>query len=421
VAQRSYLPMTDLLLKLISNHPGFKITFSLTGIFVDQMEHFSPALLKNFQALAKTGQVEFLSDTYAHSLAALRSDDEFIHKISQHKLKMEQLFEVDTKVFRNSELVYSDLIGEKVAKLGFKAMLAEGAKHVLGWKSPNYVYYNVNNPRLKVLLRNYKLSDDIAFRFSNKSWSQWPLDADKYLSWLSGISPAEEFVNLFMDFETFGEHQSSNTGIFDFFETLIAKLSNHPDFGFITPSEIAENLQPTAPVAVPFPSSWADEERDLSAWLGNDMQKEAFNKLYNLRDLVIEINDPELNLDWVYLQASDHFYYMSTKFFSDGAVHHYFNPYSSPYDAFINYMNVLSDFSLRVEKQSVHKKFNGIPFDQLSENQLSEAIQTYETTLKTLRKKRGRVQKSSKDTYLIDRDVNKSATSTSGKASKSKK
>ncbi len=393
VASRSYLPMNALMLRLLNDFPDFKVTFSLTGIFMDQMERFSPALLKSFQDLAQTGQVEFLAETYAHSMAALRSDDEFAEQVARHSEKIAELFGCQTRVFRNSELVYSDIIGEKVAKLGFKSMLAEGAKHVLGWKSPNYLYYNVNNPKLKILLRNFKLSDDIAFRFSNRGWSQWPLTADKYIQWLNGIGPSEEFVNLFMDYETFGEHQPLESGVYDFFEDLVRKLHENPNYGFMTPSQITDGFQPVAPASVPFPSSWADEERDLSAWLGNEMQKEAFNKLYNLRDLVIEANDPELLIDWNYLQASDHFYYMCTKFFSDGAVHHYFNPYNNPYDAFINYMNVLSDFILRLEKRVQRIRYQGIPVDELSESQIQEAIETYEKTLKRLKKKKTKIQK----------------------------
>ena len=235
-----------------------------------------------------------------------------------------------------------------VSRMGYKAMLTEGAKHILGWKSPNYLYCNAFNPKLKLLLKNFKLSDDIAFRFSNKGWEEYPLTAEKYVSWLNQTGKDEETVNLFMDYETFGEHQWEETGIFEFLKALPETVFANSDFTFSTPSEVAGNLQVISAVQVPHPISWADEERDLTAWLGNELQEEAFNRLYDLRDKLKKVEDPVLKKDWDYLQVSDHFYYMCTKFFSDGAVHSYFNPYDTPYDAFINYMNVLSDFTLRV-------------------------------------------------------------------------
>jgi alpha-amylase len=235
-----------------------------------------------------------------------------------------------------------------VASMAYKAMITEGAKHVLGWKSPNYLYCNAINPKLKLLLKNFKLSDDIAFRFSNKGWEGYPLTAEKYVKWLNKTPAEEEVINLFMDYETFGEHQWKETGIFQFLEALPGVVFNNSPFTFSTPSEVAENLQVVAAVQVPNPISWADEERDLTAWLGNEMQQEAFDKLYTLCDKVYTIDDDAIKQDFDFLQVSDHFYYMSTKFFSDGEVHSYFNPYDSPYDAFINYMNVLSDFEIRV-------------------------------------------------------------------------
>jgi alpha-amylase len=230
-----------------------------------------------------------------------------------------------------------------VADMGFEAMLTEGAKHILGWKSPNYLYCNAINPKLKILLKNYTLSDDIAFRFSNKGWSEYPLTTEKYVSWLNKVDKKEETVNLFMDYETFGEHQWVETGIFEFLKNLPDAVFKMSKYSFSTPSEVARNLQPVSAINVNYPISWADEERDLTAWLGNEMQQEAFNKLYELSGKISRVNDPKLEKDWNYLQISDHFYYMCTKFFSDGAVHSYFNPYQSPYDAFINYMNILQD------------------------------------------------------------------------------
>ncbi len=265
-----------------------------------------------------------------------------------HKALIKENFGQVPKVFRNTELIYSDDIGATVASMGYKAMLTEGAKHVLGWKSPNYLYCNAINPKLKLLLKNFKLSDDIAFRFSNQGWEGFPLTAEKYVNWLNETPAEEEVINLFMDYETFGEHQWRETGIFNFLEALPGAVFNNSPFTFSTPSEVAENLQVVSAVQVPNPISWADEERDLTAWLGNEMQNEAFDKLYTLCDKVNDIDDQAIKQDFDYLQVSDHFYYMSTKFFSDGDVHSYFNPYDTPYDAFINYMNVLSDFEIRV-------------------------------------------------------------------------
>jgi alpha-amylase len=234
--------------------------------------------------------------------------------------------------------------------MGFKSILTEGAKHVLGWKSPNFLYCNSINPRLKVLLRNFVLSDDIAFRFSNKNWSEWPLTADKYAAWLNKLAPKSELLNIFLDYETFGEHNNRNTGIFDFLTHLPGVILKKTPYKFMTPTEVADNLQPVSAISVPSPISWADEERDITAWHGNELQAAALDKLYDLTDKVRRCEDMQIRKDWEYLQASDHFYYMATKFFSDGAVHAYFNPYETPYDAFMNYMNVLSDFEIRVNR-----------------------------------------------------------------------
>ncbi len=264
--------------------------------------------------------------------------------------RIKELFGYEPKTFRNTELIYSDKIGAMVADMGFDMMLTEGAKHILGWKSPNYMYNNAINPKLKLLLKNFRLSDDIAFRFSQQSWESYPLTTEKYIDWLNQIDDKEEVVNLFMDYETFGEHQWVETGIFEFMKVLPEKILSQTNFSFNTPSELSTQMQPIASVHVPYPISWADEERDLTAWLGNEMQDEAFNKLYQLDKTMKSIKDPALRRDWEYLQTSDHFYYMCTKWFSDGDVHKYFNPYGSPYEAFINYMNVLSDFIIRVEE-----------------------------------------------------------------------
>lgn len=354
IAYKCYLPMNSLLLDLIQQYPGqFKVTFSFSGTFMDQLETYAPDVLESFQKLVQTGSVELLSETFSHSLASLKSKEEFGAMVGQHRDKIQQLFDGYTpQVFRNTELIYSDKIGEMVSEMGFKGILTEGAKHVLGWKSPNYVYHNSINPDLKVLLKNFRLSDDIAFRFSNKTWEDYPLTVDKFINWINAIPKNEQVLNLFMDYETFGEHQWAETGIFDFMRALPEAVFKQTDFGFATPSEILEHVPAISAIHVPTPISWADEERDLTAWLGNDLQDEAFDRLYELEHLVKKTNDPDILRDWNYLQTSDHFYYMCTKFFSDGDIHSYFSPYDTPYDAFINYMNVLSDFVLRVKEKS---------------------------------------------------------------------
>jgi alpha-amylase len=349
VSDKCYLPANKLMLELINKYPGkFKLSFSISGIALDQFELYAPEVIDSFRELANTGQVEFLSETYTHSLVALKDADEFKRQVEKHKNKMIELFNYEPKVFRNTELIYSDEIGATVASMGYKGMLTEGAKHILGWKSPNFLYANAINPRLKVLLKNYKLSDDIAFRFSNKSWSDYPLTSEKFVSWLKNTDKNDDTINLFMDYETFGEHQWEETGIFEFMRALPAAVFKHSKFTFSTPSELVEELQPVAAVNVPNPISWADEERDLTAWLGNPMQEQAFNKLYSLLDKVNSVEDQILKKDFSYLEVSDHFYYMCTKFFSDGDVHQYFTPFDTPYEAFINYMNILSDFEIRL-------------------------------------------------------------------------
>lgn len=349
VADRCYLPTNKIILDLIKKHPGkFKLAYSISGIALDQFEIYAPEVLDSFKELAKTGSVEFLAETYAHSLASLNNKEEFSKQVQKHHNRMIELFEYNPQVFRNTEMIYSDEIGATVAEMGYKAMLTEGAKHVLGWKSPNYLYVNALNPKLKILLKNFKLSDDIAFRFSNRSWNEFPLTTEKYVSWLKAIDKNEETINLFMDYETFGEHQWAETGIFEFLKAFPDTIFKYSKISFSTPSEIAENFQPVATVHVPNAISWADEERDLTAWLGNELQKQAFSKLLELYEKVKKVDDFKLRKDFQYFQCSDHLYYMSTKFFSDGEVHSYFNPFNSPYDAFINFMNILSDFEIRV-------------------------------------------------------------------------
>jgi alpha-amylase len=350
VADKCYLPTNKLLLELLKkNGKQFKVAFSISGVVLEQFKKYAPEVIDSFKALAATGNVEFLAETYGHSLSSLISPEEFRKQVKEHADAIEKLFGQKPTSFRNTELVYSDDIGAAVADMGYTAMLTEGAKHVLGWKSPNFVYTNAINPRLKILLRNFSLSDDIAFRFSNRSWASWPLTADKYAAWLEQAMVKEgDVVNLFMDYETFGEHQNAQSGIFDFLQALPAAVLKSGNMEFCTPAEVAAKHQPVAPLHVPFPISWADEERDTSAWLGNELQNEAFHKLYDMEHKVYSTKDESLIDTFRKLQESDHFYYMCTKFFSDGAVHNYFNPYNTPYEAFINYMNVLSDFEIRV-------------------------------------------------------------------------
>ena len=348
VADRCYLPANRILLDLLKKYKGaFKVSFSITGTALEQFEIYAPEVIESFKSLAATGQVEFLSETYSHSLASLYSKELFASQIKQHDDLIAKYFGQHPQVFCNTEMIYSDQIGEMIADLGFKAMLTEGAKHILGWKSPNYLYCNTINPRLKVLMRNFRLSDDITFRFSNKDWSEYPLTPQKFVRWMDS-NPNDEIINLFMDYETFGEYQREATGIFGFLEGLPAAVFESSGMKFATPSEVSDDYQPIAAVVVPHPISWSDEERDLTAWLGNEMQNEAFNKLYELQGRMKMVTDEALVKDWNSLQVSDHFYYMCTKFFSGEEIHHYFNPYESPYEAFINYMNVLSDFKLRL-------------------------------------------------------------------------
>ena len=351
VARQCYLPMNALLLKLIKENKGkFRCSFSITGIAVEQMRAYAPEVLDSFKELAATGCVEFLAETYSHSLASLASKEDFVEQVKLHTAMLKKEFGVKPTAFRNTELIYSDDIGAMVAEMGFRTMLAEGAKHVLGWKSPNYVYANAVDQKLRLLLRNYKLSDDIAFRFSNQSWDQWPLTADKYVKWLSSEETPGEVINLFMDYETFGEHQKEGSGIFDFMRFLPGILLRDGSFEFTTPTQAARRHKPIAEIEVQDPISWADEERDVTAWLGNELQNEAFSKLYAQKEKIAALKSPDFDYVWSFMQTSDHFYYMATKWLSDGDVHSYFNPYDSAYDAFINYMNVLSDFIIELDK-----------------------------------------------------------------------
>ena len=357
VARQCYLPMNALLLKLIRENEGrFRCSFSVTGTAIEQFRKFAPEVLASFRELADTGCVEFLAETYSHSLAALASKEDFAQQVKLHVETVEQEFGVKPTAFRNTELIYSDEIGAMVAEMGFRTMLAEGAKHVLGWKSPNFVYANAIDQRMRLLLRNYKLSDDIAFRFSDRGWDQWPLTAGKFAGWLASDETPGEVINLFMDYETFGEHQTADTGIFEFMRSLPAALLETKQLEFATVSESAAKYQPVSVLHCPHTMSWADEERDVTAWVGNELQNEAFAKLYGLKEKIARLGSPDFDYVWNFLQTSDHFYYMATKWLSDGDVHSYFNHYDSAYDAFINYMNVLSAFIIEVDKALAAKE-----------------------------------------------------------------
>jgi alpha-amylase len=349
VADQSYLPANKIILEQILKYKGkFRVTYSISGVALDQFKLYAPEVIESFVKLAATGCVEFLSETYANSLVSLADGALFESQVKAHDDLIEELFGQRPKVFRNTELIYSDEIGDLVQRMGYDAMITEGAKHILGWKSPNYLYCNALNPRLKVLMRNFRFSDDLSFRFSNKGWNEFPLTAEKYAGWMSSLPKEEEVVTVFINYETFGRLQPKSSGIFDFLKSLPNAVLKTGNLSFSTPSEVVTNLQPVSAIHVPYPISWADEERDLSAWLGNELQKEAYDKLYQLKDRIKNCTDATLLKDWDYLQTNDHLYYMCTKFFSDGEVHKYFNPYSTPYEAFINYMNILSDFKIRL-------------------------------------------------------------------------
>jgi alpha-amylase len=350
VAHKSYIPANKVLLSLIKKYgQKFKVSFSISGTALDQMMEYAPEAIESLAALANTGSVEFLAETYSHSLASLISPEEFASQVKEHSSKIQKIFGQKPKAFRNTELIYSDSIGQMVHDLGYDTMLVEGAKHILGWKSPNYIYASETTPKLKLLLRNFQLSDDIAFRFSERRWSQWPLTAEKFVGWLNAMNPKEEVVNLFMEYETFGEYQWEESGIFNFLKAFPRLIIEANNYSFKTPSELGASLQPVSMLHIPQPVSWADEERDITAWQGNEMQKEALNKLFMIEEKIKMIDNPDMLLQWRYLQTSDHFYFINTKWFSDQIIQRNINPYNSPYDAFINYMNVLSDFIIRVE------------------------------------------------------------------------
>jgi len=375
IVNKCYLPACSLLLRLIEQYQGvFKVAFSLSGVFVEQCQRFSSEALDLFKKLAATGCVEFLNETYYHSLSFLFSPAEFTEQVLLHKKMIEQEFGYVATTFRNTELIYNNDVAKFAESLGYRTILAEGTEKILGWRSPGFVYRPHGCQQIKLLLRDYRLTDDVAFRFSDRSWSEYPLLAEKYAYWLHSLHGKTETINLFMDFETFGEHQWHDTGIFEFLEKLPEYVLKHPEYCFATPAEISQRLDPIAELDVPYPVSWADMERDLTAWYGNDLQRDALHVVYALERDVKALNDPQLLHVWRLLQTSDHFYYMCIKYASDGDVHKYFNPYNSPYDAYINYQNILVDFSQEIarkkEEMSVVAASNGITSLATSEQQL---------------------------------------------------
>jgi alpha-amylase len=357
VANKCYLPTNRLILDLINRFDGrFKVAYSITGVLLEQLLTFSPEVMSTFDALAETGCVEFLAETYYHSLSFLYSRNEFVDQVNKHTETIKNYFGQTPRIFRNTELIYNNELATLIESTGkFDAIITEGADHILGYRSPNFVYQPKESRHLKILLKNYALSDDIAFRFSNRAWTQWPLTADKFAQWISDVNGNGNVVNLFMDYETFGEHQWEDTGIFDFMRHLPEAILRHPDNNFKTPSEVVDTYQPVGVVDVPHVISWADLERDLSAWVGNAMQSNAIHELYRLEKKVKQTANEKIISDWRKLQVSDHFYYMCTKYFSDGDVHKYFNPYNSPYDSYINFMNVLGNLKSRCSKISEQK------------------------------------------------------------------
>lgn len=353
VSDKCYLKANALLLKQIKKHKGnFKVAYSISGVALEQFEKYRPDVLASFQALAKTGNVEFLSETYYHSVSALYSADEFQRQVDLHKNKVKALFGIEPTVFRNTELIYNNNIAKYVQKHGFAGVLCEGAERLIAAANPvNKVYLAHNKKGIPVLARNYKLSDDMSFRFSDQNWKEWPLTAPKFASWLQDVAKEKDDVlNLFMDYETFGEHQWEDTGIFTFLEKLPDEVLKNTTLDFKTPSEVIASYPSKYVVDAPETISWADAERDMSAWQGNSMQHECLEKIYSLEDDVIATGDAALIECWAKLQTSDHFYYMSTKHASDGAVHSYFSPYHTPHDAYLHYINILADFEIRVNK-----------------------------------------------------------------------
>lgn len=355
VADKSYRPMLNLLESQIKSHPNFKFSLSITGTWLDQAEMWAPELIAQIKSMVATGQVEIIGETYYHSLAFFYDEAEFDTQVDLHAQKIKSVFGVTPKVFRNTELAYNDRLAKWAEAKGYKGILAEGWDKILGWRSPNYVYRPAGCQNLRLLLKNYRLSDDIAFRFSNRSWSEWPLTAPKYQNWLDMDSLRGNLINLFMDFETFGEHQWRDTGIFDFMQEFINSWLAVYDNRFVTASEACDLMPPADDISMPETVTWADTERDLSAWLSNSMQQTAMREIYAIKDQILATKDEHLIRDWRYLTTSDHPYSMCTKYWNDGDVHAYFSAYASPYESFMYFMNVLRDIEYRITTKNTPK------------------------------------------------------------------
>ena len=351
IAEKCYLPANRMMLEAIKQHHGrFRISYSISGAALEQIQQYAPEVLDSFHALNQTVCVEFLAETYYHSLAFLYSREEFRTQVEMHRALIRKHFGQEPRVFRNTELIYNNDLAHFVSHMGYDAIVTEGADHVLGYRSPNFVYRPPHAPKLKLLLRNYRLSDDITFRFSNRSWEQYPLTAEKFAKWVNQINGNGQLCNLFMDYETFGEHQWAETGIFDFMQHVPGEILKNHENDFLTPGQIIDRHDSVGEIDVPHMISWADTERDLSAWLGNAMQSNALHELYKLEGPLKEKGDEQLLTDWRKITTSDHFYYMCTKYWADGDVHKYFSPYESPYDSYINFMNVLDNVRARLRE-----------------------------------------------------------------------
>ena len=380
VAEKSYIPMNNLLEKLLKTHPEFKFSFSITGTFIDQAQEFAPEVLESFKRLVQTGRAEIIAETYYHSLAFFFDREEFEAQVRAHQAKIREVFNIETTAFRNTELSYNDELAKWADDFGFKAILAEGWDPILQWRTPNHIYKPKGTKNIRLLLKNYKLSDDLAFRFSNQNWQEYPLTTQKYISWLESSSYHGDVINLFMDYETFGEHQWAESGIFDFFESLVSHWLKKPEHGFKTITEATQS-EPVAEISMPNTVTWADTERDLTAWLGNSMQQEAMKYLYALKSRVYNSQNGNLVEDWRRLTTSDHPYYMCTKYFNDGDVHAYFSPYKSPYDAFLYFMDTLRDMDFRLKDIPPLKQKNIRKTQKILQKSL------FKTTKNTKRKK----------------------------------
>lgn len=352
VAEKSYIPTNARLLKLLETNPQFKLSLSITGTVIEQLEKWAPEALESFVKLAESGRVEIVAETYHHSLAFFYSRAEFEMQVAMHRDKVQEVFHQTPHVFRNTELSYNNDIAYWADKAGYKGILTEGWDPILDWRSPNYVYRPSYTNQIRLLMKNYHLSDDVAFRFGDRHWQEWPLTADKFTHWLSEDHDATNF-NLFMDYETFGEHQWSESGIFEFLDHLPKQWLKTENHTFMTVSEVIDHFDPVGQIDVPKTITWADTERDLSAWLGNSMQSSSIQALYDLQDKIIGSRDLSLIEDWRRLQTSDHFYYMCTKWFNDGDIHAYFSPYDTPYEAYMNFLNAYHDLRYRLSEKGI--------------------------------------------------------------------